>query len=159
MIRLVLLPSADVRLRVCWSFKMVKITGAKEFRQKLKNMSSPEVVRKIAAVLYIGGETIEKEAERLITTGSISGKGHVASLPGEPPNADTRELDTNIETRIVSDINPTVHVEALAPHALPLEVGTSKMAARPFMKPAANSKKKEVVEKVAASISKIVRQA
>lgn len=136
---------------------MARIYGAKEHRARLRRMASPEVARLITQALYTGGQEIEIEAERLITSGSISGKGHIPSLPGEPPNADTRELDTSIETKIISQTNPTVHVEAFAPHALPLEVGTSKMAARPFMKPATEAKREDVINKLRSIIPRILR--
>lgn len=138
---------------------MVKITGADKVRAKLKNLASPEVAAQVTKALYVAGQQIEIEAERLITEGSVSGKMHVPSLPGQPPNADTRELDSNIETKIISNSTPTVHVEASAPHAIHLELGTSRMEARPFMKPAVNAKKDEALRIVVDALAQIVRKA
>ena len=65
----------------------------KSHADRLRRMQN---TRDIVKALYLAGQRIELEAERSITQGSISGKGHIPSFPGEPPNADTRLLDTNI---------------------------------------------------------------
>lgn len=106
----------------------------------------------VLRALYAGGQLIELEAERSITQGSISGAGHVPSSPGQPPNADTRLLDTSIDTIIAKAAPPIVHVRSNAPYSAPLEFGTSKMAERPFMRPAAKKKRSAVVDLVAAAV-------
>lgn len=111
---------------------------------KLRNAKTDG--RLIVRRLYAAGQLIELEAERSITEGSISGAGHIASLPGEPPNADTRLLDTNIETEIVSVSPPTVTVTSKAPYSAALEFGTSKMVERPFMRPATKKYRSKVHE-------------
>jgi HK97 gp10 family phage protein len=133
---------------------MVKITGAKEHRARLNRLSSPEMGRQIGAALYAAGSLIEVEAARLVTEGSVSGKGHVPSKPGEPPNADTHLLDRAIETLSVAPLR--VEVQASAPYAVALEFGTSRMAARPFMKPASQRKRKEVVALIQRAVTKII---
>lgn len=102
----------------------------------------------IVQKLYAAGQLIEAEAERSITEGSVSGKNHVPSLPGQPPNADTRFLDSNIETTIVAVSPPTVHVTSKAPYSAALEFGTSKMVERPFMRPATKKYRSKVREMV-----------
>ena len=135
---------------------MAKISGHKQHLGRLKKLGSPDFHRKIAGALYAGGQLIELEAERSITEGSISGKNHVPSRPGEPPNADTRLLDTNIETTIESDDkNISVAVTSHAPYSAFLEFGTSKMVERPFMRPAVAKKKDEAV----ALITKVIKRA
>ena len=126
---------------------MVKVIGAKKHTQRLRNLSG-NVEARVLRALYAGGQEIELEAERSITSGSISGKGHVPSAPGEPPNADTRLLDTSIETTIASTRPPAVHVTSNAPYSAALEFGTSKMAERPFMRPATKKKRKAVIARV-----------
>lgn len=100
--------------------------------------------------LYAAGQLIEIESERSITEGSISGAGHIPSLPGQPPNADTRQLDTSIHTVAVG--RGRVNVESTAPYSAALEFGTSKMAARPYMNPASQKKSPEAKKLVAEAI-------
>jgi HK97 gp10 family phage protein len=132
---------------------MVKITGQKEQEARIKSLSGPETVRQIGAALFAAGSIIEVEAARSITDGAVSGKGHVASRPGEPPSADTHLLDRSIETVQVEPLK--VNVSANAPYAVPLEFGTSKMAARPFMAPAVQRKRAQVTNTIQRAMSKI----
>lgn len=114
--------------------------------------------RRIVQKLYAAGQLIEMEAERSITNGSISGAGHIPSLPGQPPNADTRFLDTNIETEIASVSPPTVTVTSKAPYSAALEFGTSKMVERPFMRPATKKYRSKVHEMVREGLDIRVRR-
>lgn len=134
---------------------MVKISGLSEHTAHLKSLSGPEMARQVGAVLFAAGSLIEVEAAHSITDGAVSGKGHVPSAPGEPPSADTHELDRSIETIQVAPLK--VVVAASARHAIPLEFGTSKMAARPFMAPAAQRKRAEITNMIAAGVAKISR--
>lgn len=122
------------------------LKGADKHVARLKRMQ--QGARILTGKLYAAGQEIELEAERSIVQGSISGKGHVASAPGEPPNADTRDLDTKIETHIVTQSPPTVKVTAYSSHAVFLEYGTSKMEERPFMRPAVAKKRVRAAELV-----------
>src|SRR5262249_42861014 len=61
------------------------------------------------------------------------GRVHVGSSPGEYPNTDTGELVRNMYFRLVAPF--VAHWGNTAKHALPLEKGTSRMAARPFVRP------------------------
>lgn len=135
---------------------MASVKGADRHRRRLKNISL-KTAGEVARALYAGGQEIELEAETSITTGSISGAGHVPSAPGEPPNADTRLLDTSIETTLESVDPPLVHVTSNAPYSAALEYGTSKMAERPFMRPALKKKKARVVALVAAAMKRASR--
>ncbi|MBO9710570.1 MAG: hypothetical protein J7521_20405 [Caulobacter sp.] len=136
---------------------MARITGAKAHAARLKRIQGEEMVREVGKALYVAGNMIEVEAEISITTGSVSGKGHVPSKPGQPPNRDTGMLDGNIETVLVEPLK--VEISSNAPYSAALEFGTSKMAARPFMRPAAQKKKAEAVELVRRAVKKVVDQA
>lgn len=131
---------------------MPKITGADRVSRKLSQVSSEAAVRRVGQALFAGGEIIRAEAAHLITLGAVSGKFHVPSLPGEPPNNDTGVLKTNIETTQVEPLK--VEVTSSAPYAAALEFGTSKMIARPYMSSAARAKKKEIVALVRSEIRK-----
>ncbi|MHC5307519.1 HK97-gp10 family putative phage morphogenesis protein [Bartonella sp. LJL80] len=134
---------------------MAKIKGADRFQKRLRGMRD---MKQVVAALYAAGQDIEIEAERSITQGSVSGKGHVPSRPGQPPNADTRYLDTNIETTIEAQNPPTVHVTSHAPYSAALEYGTSKMAERPFLRPAVEKNRKNITEKVKEAVNITIRR-
>lgn len=129
-------------------------SGATKHADRLKRMSK-NAAQKMVQALYLAGQAIELEAERSITAGSISGKGHVPSAPGTPPNQDTGVLSGNIETHIVAQNPPRVHVTSHAPYSAFLEFGTSKMAERPFMRPAAQKKRGEALAIVRRGISQL----
>lgn len=123
---------------------------AKSHSDRLKRMAA-KTPQAIARALYQAGQLIELDWERSITAGSISGANHIPSAPGQPPNADTRFLDSNIETRIGGP--GLVIVESLAPYSAALEYGTSKMAARPSARPATERNRRKVAEMVGDALS------
>ena len=133
---------------------MPRITGDKQVTMRLQTIG-PKAVALVGQALYAGGEEIRAEAAHLITEGAVSGKNHVPSLPGEPPNEDTGVLRTNIETTQPAPLR--VEVSSNAPYAVALEVGTSKMAARPYMAPATERKRKEVVALVGQAVSRATK--
>lgn len=108
-----------------------------------------------ARALYQAGQVIELEAERSITEGAVSGANHVPSLPGQPPNEDTRTLRRNIETRIGGP--NLVVVESLAPYSAALEFGTSRAAARPFLAPATQKSLPEIERIVGRAVRTTIR--
>ncbi len=130
--------------------------GAKEHIARLKKLQGREAVRLVGQALFAGGENIQTEAQRLISTGSVSGKGHVASAPGEAPNYDTGVLSANIETTQPEPLR--VLVTSKAPYASPLEFGSSRMAERPYMRPARDNKRREVVDLVQEALSVAVKR-
>lgn len=132
-------------------------SGAKKHSDRLNRMAK-QTAQKVLQALYVSGQQIEITAERSITEGSVSGAGHVPSAPGQPPNANTRLLDTSIETTIEArGNNPVVHVTSNAPYSSPLEFGTSKMAERPFMRPAAEKHRGDLTARVKNATVKISR--
>lgn len=130
--------------------------SAKSHSDRLRKMAK-QTAREVTRALYLVGQQVELEAERSITAGSVSGKFHVPSLPGEPPNRDTGVLDSNIETTVVAQNPPTVHVTSHAPYSAALEWGTSKMAERPFMRPAVAKHRGKLAANISVAIKKITR--
>lgn len=110
----------------------------------------------VSKALFAGGEAIAVEAQLSITRGAVSGKNHVPSRPGEPPNNDTGALANNVEVTQPAPL--LVQVASNAPYSAALEFGTSKMAARPFMRPAADGKRKEVTTLVREAVNHSIRQ-
>lgn len=118
-------------------------------------MTGDGAERLVSQALFVGGETIQVAAQISITTGAVSGKDHVASAPGSAPNADTHRLADNIET--VQPAPLRVEVSSNAPYSSALEFGTSKMAERPFMRPAATAKRKEVTDLIRKAINRAAK--
>lgn len=130
--------------------------GARAHIRRLQVLSGPTMTREIGAALFAGGELIETHAAQSITRGAASGKGHVPSKPGEAPKADTHVLDRAIETTQPGPL--LVEVASNAPYSAPLEFGTSRMAARPFMRPARDAKRKEVRDLVQQAMNHVVKR-
>jgi HK97 gp10 family phage protein len=133
---------------------MVKISGRKQHLIHVNGLAGPEMIRQVDAALLAAGSLIETTAARSITEGAVSGRGHVRSKPGDPPNADTHLLDRSIETHLVEPLK--VEVTANAPYAVALEFGTARVAARPFMGPASAQERKAVVSLLQRAVKKIV---
>lgn len=132
---------------------MARIRGAKEHAARLRRLVGPEAQRRIGEALFVAGQNIQVEAQISITRGSISGKNHVPSLPGQPPNNDTAVLANNIETVQTGPLR--VQVSSNAPYAAALEYGTSKMAARPYMAPAVAIVKGDLAGDIAVAINRL----
>lgn len=89
---------------------MAKITGADSVKKRLAGLAGAEKIELVGKALFAGGEMLKAEAQRLITAGSVSGKNHVASAPGQPPHNDTGHLKNGI---IVTQIGP-LHVRVIS---------------------------------------------
>lgn len=136
---------------------MVKITGADRVTRRLKTIGSPEMVREVGRAVFAAAEMIVVDAQISITDGAVSGKGHVASLPGQPPNQNLGTLSNNIEA--VHDAPLRASAVSRAPYSAALEFGTSRMQARPFMAPAAEKNRKKATDLVARAVSRVIRRA
>jgi HK97 gp10 family phage protein len=79
---------------------------------------------------------------------------HTASAPGEPPAVDTGFLRNSIQ---VDEVTPNEAI--IAPHtdyAEHVEFGTSRMAARPYMRPALDEHEREIVDAIEATVAAFV---
>lgn len=136
---------------------MPRITGADGIQLRLMGMTGQQMVTRVGQALFEGGEMIRAEASHMITEGAVSGKNHVPSLPGEPPNEDTGVLRTHIETTQTAPLR--VEVSSNAPYAAALEFGSSKMAERPYMRPATARMRPKIVAKVRAAVTAATKAA
>lgn len=130
-------------------------SGRASLEKRLKAITSPRAQKMLGAALFEAGDTIATYAQKLITTGAVSGKGHVPSKPGEPPSNDSGVLANNIEVTQPEPLE--VVISSNAPYATALELGTSKMEARPYFRPARDAKKKEARKRFAEQVDKIVK--
>lgn len=129
-----------------------KFRGADKHLRRLKGMGQ-RVEPEASKLVYTLADMHVAEASLLITAGSVGGAGHVASSPGQPPNEE------------FGDLRRSGHVEKLgplkansvfdAPHAVPLELGTSNMAERPFARPAAKTVRKQASALAKAAVKRI----
>jgi HK97 gp10 family phage protein len=121
---------------------MTTVSGLDEIDRKLKEMAK-EVDQTLRSQLIAAGKLVEGEAKRLIAQQSPGRtvtiyrngkkKKHVVSRPGDAPNTDTSDLITSIQTEIHGD---AAYVGSNMKHAAPLEFGTARVKARPFLTPA-----------------------
>lgn len=135
---------------------MVRIAGTVNVRARIRAIQGPEAVQEIGKALFVAADRIKASAQRSITEGAISGAGHVASLPGQPPNADTHNLDRQIESELVQPLKAVVSSNAR--YSAALEFGTSRMAARPFMMPAAERERAEVTILVKTALNRVTKR-
>lgn len=131
------------------------VRGADRHLARLKALSGPAMQREASKLIYALADKHVVEAALSITEGSVGGKNHVPSRPGEPPNANLGVLDRSIHAERTGPL--TAQSVADAPYAVPLEVGTSKMAARPYMRPAAKKIRKEVDALAKKAVDRIVK--
>lgn len=128
--------------------------GRDKHTRRLRKLQA--AARAANRVVVVGAEMIRAEAHESISRGSVSGKGHVPSAPGEPPNRDTGNLQAHLETTNPRPLLAEVRSEA--DYASALEFGTSKMAARPYMRPARDKMKPEIDRLFAQEMTKVVER-
>lgn len=131
------------------------LKGARGHVKRIRALASPAMASEVEKVLFHAGELIQTEAQISITRGAVSGKNHVPSKPGEPPNQDTGVLAGNIETTRAGKLR--VRVTSKAGYSSALEFGTSKMAARPFMRPARDKMRPQIEKLLADAVTKQVK--
>lgn len=136
---------------------MARMIGRDRFMTKLGKLAGGDVTRAAGRVLFVGADMIKAEAQNSITRGAVSGKGHVRSAPGEPPKNDTGVLKNNIETSMPGPLE--AQVASNAPYAGDLEFGTSKMAARPYMRPARDKLAPKIQKLFAEKIGELIDHA
>jgi len=133
---------------------MTTIRGAEAHRRRLRKLRGG-MVRPVTQAVFAAAQDLAVDASLSITRGSVSGKGHVASKPGEAPNADTQVLSRNIEA--VSTGPLKAETSSNAPYALALEFGTSTIAERPYMRPAAARERPRAVKRILDAVNKVIR--
>lgn len=108
--------------------------GREQLRRQLRFYASADFRDLAGSLLYEYADQIRAEAFRSISAGSVSGAGHNPSAPGEAPNRDTGALQAGLKVVRTGPLTAEVRAETL--YSAPLEFGSSKVAARPFLRPA-----------------------
>lgn len=129
----------------------VRVTVKDRSKAYLANAQN-ELERAIA----LGAIRVQREAQRLVglRSGPIKSlPGAVPSAPGEPPHLRTGTLRRSIDhetlrlgnREFVGRVGPT---GAAAKYGTYLELGTRKMAPRPYLRPALDSQRKQIVAEI-----------
>lgn len=102
---------------------------------RLQGLAEDKAVKGIQTAAARGEAILKADLLSRPGTGELYGK-HRASAPGEPPAPDTGRLRaaTQADTQVRNEGGDQVgRVVANTEYALPLELGTERMAARPFL--------------------------
>jgi len=117
-----------------------------------------EAQKAIAAI----GVKFQGDAVKLIHGGTRTGKtygNHRASAAGEPPKTDTGNLAKNIIPEYSPDrLSVTVGARQAASYGKGLELGTSTVAARPWLRPTLNNNKPYIERRMKRAISAAVKR-
>lgn len=127
----------------------IKIEGVEEVRLAIDKLGE-EIKDKLQPALHKGAEIVAQKATSNIErntepkTGRLSRSMVVKDMP-------------------YKDSMPLISIAAvdrkIAPHAHLIEFGTTKMSARPFLRPALQSSQKEVEELIENTIEEVVNKA
>jgi len=120
----------------------IRLEGSEQLQRQLRRLAD-DVRREVGQVVL--GAAVEMRADivQSIQRGPASGRTykksnptrtHTASAPGQPPMSDTGRLANSITFDRLGDL--TAVVGSNLDYAPWLEYGTSRMAARPFFRPA-----------------------
>lgn len=139
------------------------VLGADKLMRDLSNLSR-NAKRRVADALESSAAEMFNHAVVNIQKNSGTGRKykrgkrtHVASSPGEYPNSDSGELVRSGFWEKRGEL--TAVWGFAAKHALPLEVGTSKMAARPIARPTFNALYSRASDRVMAAVAAVVKEA
>lgn len=135
---------------------MVKITGAKEHKARLRRMRGPRMVRGVTQAIFKSAQDLAVDASVSITAGATSGAGHVPSSPGTPPNADSHVLSNSIHAESVGPLKAEAIADA--PYANAQEHGSpsQNLPERPYMRPAAERARRSTLARVQAAANSVI---
>lgn len=135
---------------------MAKITGADKHKRRLQRLRGPRMIDGVTRALYGGAQDIQVDAQISITTGAVSGKNHVPSAPGTPPNNESGVLAGNIEATTTGPLK--AETSSNAPYATAQEMGSESqgLPERPYMRPAAKRGRPKVHKRVVAAVNRVV---
>lgn len=127
--------------------------GKDRILRKLRYLQSREFEELAGAVVYEAADAVRAEAFQSISRGSVSGAGHVPSKPGEPPMRDSGTLQAGLKVQRTGLL--TAEVRSEAEYAAALEFGSSRVAARPYLRPARD---KEAAGAIREGVAKLNAQ-
>lgn len=135
---------------------MARVLGLGGLSARLDNIGR-DAEDLVFQIVKAAGSEIAVEAAVSITRGSIEGKNHVPSAPGEPPNSKTPNLAIEI-IDVADRATLSTQVISRASYSAALEYGTARMAARPFMRPALAAHEPRVRAEMKKAIATVIRR-
>ena len=134
----------------------VKIEGLDKLEGATAQISRA-VADEVAKGTYASAQRIATDYKKSILGGQKTGRvykrrsvTHRASAPGESPASDTGRLVNAIHVVLESSLSSIMRVATK--YAMLLEVGTSKMAARPAAVPAMEKNRKWITDRLAEAV-------
>ena len=131
--------------------------GIDDLLRRVNSMADPTQARATRRrMLRAGIRVIERETKALLEgsrtghTYTYKSRTHVASAPGEAPAVDTGNLKNSLRVLEVTDERASFGTSA--DYAAYLEFGTRHMAARPYLRPAAENSTEDV-ERVMTAVA------
>jgi len=141
----------------------LRLEGSKELQAALQRATGE--VREAVSKAVIGTALeLQGDIKQSIARGPASGRTyekysprrtHTASAPGQPPMTDTGRLVNSIEFDRIGDLTATVGSKLV--YAPWLEYGTSRMAARPFFRPAVEEIGPKFMARLERAIGEAIR--
>jgi HK97 gp10 family phage protein len=120
----------------------ISLEGSEQLQRELRRLSD-DLREEAGNVVLATAVEMRADIVKSIQSGPASGRTyrksnptrtHTASAPGQPPMTDTGRLANSITFDRIGDLTATVGSELI--YASWLEYGTSRMASRPFFRPA-----------------------
>lgn len=133
-----------------------KIEGAKALEEALKLLPERTRGKLVTSAVRTGANVVKKEIKARAPVGTEPTLRKRTKKNGEVVQADYGRLRDNIKTMLKkAEKNVTISVGiGRAYWGMFLEFGTSKMAARPFIRPAFDASKEAAVKKMGDQLGK-----
>jgi HK97 gp10 family phage protein len=142
-----------------------EIVGAEELQRNIEKLAE-EVGREMADVLQAGGQLVRSTAIKSIqekspgeaVTRSRNGGGsytHTASKEGAAPNTDTGRLVSSVQ---VETRQGFVYVGSTLDYAGFLENGTRYMGERPWLIPALESRRNDILKLAREGVARVEKR-
>jgi|SRR5690554_3621626 len=138
---------------------MGNVTGVDDLIKNLSRIATDKVVTEAVtdAALQVRGHAIrEINKQSRGVTYQRGGITHTASAPGDAPNTDTGTLVNSIAVETPQP--KTAFVGTSLKYGLWLEIGTGRMAARPWLRPAGDRGHKDLPKTIAQAIRRNIQQ-
>lgn len=137
---------------------MTTIRGAEAHKRRLRKLRGQAMIRPVGQAIFASAQDLAVDASLSITQGSVSGKGHVPSAPGTPPNADTQGLNRSIEAVQTGALQAETSANALYAAAQEFGSESQNLPERPYMRPAAKRQRPLANKRVVDAVNKVIRQ-
>ena len=145
---------------------MITVTGSTELDANLKALEK-SMGRLSQSALIAGGKLVEGDAKKSIQDKSPgktvtryrnggAGYQHLSSSEGKAPNTDTGALVNSIQTEVESE---NVFVGTSIEYGKFLEFGTGEMGERPWLIPALDGRKDDIIKLQIDAVNKSIKGA